>query len=115
MPDAPSVSDVDETVAPIEAISTARFGVVLLLTAAAWTLALPLFTLGFVNNFRSYEVNFIHGLYERKHVAAERAAAAGPGRLLIVGGSGALFGVDAEVLGAKLGIPAVNFGTHAGL
>lgn len=115
MSDAPRASDVEETVAPIAAVSTRCFGIVFLLTAALWFLILPWFSLAFVNNYRSYEVNFIDGLYQRKHIAAERAGARAPGRLVIVGGSGALFGVDAEVISAKLGIPVVNFATHAGL
>lgn len=36
-------------------------------------------------------------------------------RILVVGGSGALFSFDAEVASRRIGRPVVNFGTHAGL
>jgi hypothetical protein len=112
----------DDELQPIRAPSSRRFGILLLLTAACWGLALPVFSLLFVNRYTRYETNFVQGLYERKDVAADRAARraapATPGtgsRLFVVGGSGALFGIDAELIEAKLGIPTVNYATHAAL
>jgi hypothetical protein len=49
-------------------------------------------------------------LDKKRAVAMER-----PPKLLIVGGSNALFGFSAERIETKYGIPAVNFATHAGL
>src|SRR5687768_9389812 len=54
---------------PIAARSTRGFGRVFLLTAALWVLLLPVASLLFVNRYDSYEVNFVQGLYVRKHVA----------------------------------------------
>ncbi len=34
--------------------------------------------------------------------------------MVVLGGSGALFGIDAELIERKLGIPTVNYATHAG-
>ena len=46
----------------------------------------------------------------------DRLAAAIPGpRLLIVAGSGALFGLNAQLIDQQTGIPTINMGTHAGL
>jgi hypothetical protein len=46
----------------------------------------------------------------------EAIAAATPGpRLLIVGGSSGLFGLDAEVIEQQTGLHTVNFASHAGL
>lgn len=36
-------------------------------------------------------------------------------KVVIAGGSNALFGVDAEYMSSELGVPVVNFGLHAGL
>lgn len=36
-------------------------------------------------------------------------------RTVFLGGSGTLFGVDAKLVSQKLGVPAFNFGLHAGL
>jgi hypothetical protein len=36
-------------------------------------------------------------------------------KFLIIGGSGALFGIKARILESDLGIPTINLGTHAGL
>jgi len=55
-------------------------------------------------SFWSYDLN------TRKHA---RAAAITEPKLLIVGGSGALFGINARLLERELGVPSVNLGTHA--
>ena len=45
-----------------------------------------------------------------------RLAARIPGpRLLVVGGSGALFGVSAQMIEQQTGVPTINMATHAGI
>lgn len=44
-----------------------------------------------------------------------RAASIHEPKLLVVGGSATLFGVNARLLEKQLGVPTVNFGTHAAL
>ena len=51
-----------------------------------------------------------HDLNTRKQA---RAASIHEPKLLIVGGSGALFGINARRLQTELGVPTVNLGTHA--
>src|SRR5438552_14476395 len=79
-------------VPPIRARSTRRFGLVWLLTPVLLTVLLPFFTYTFVNRYDHGEASFVEGLYQRKAVAmrraADRAAAAGKSRLVVVGGSG---------------------------
>ena len=56
--------------------------------------------------------SWIDALYEAK----ERAlASTRPPRVVLVGGSGVLFALRADMLSARWGVPVVNFGTHAGL
>ncbi len=86
-------------------------GLSLLLWAAAW----PFLTLGFLNHYDSAEAAWIRGLYQLKDVSLQRPAQGPGGRLIIVGGSGTLFGIDAELIERKLGVTTVNYGTHAGL
>ena len=113
------MADAVDPVPPIRARSTRRFAIVWLLTTAGLAALLPVFTFAFVNRYDSGEVAFVEGLYQRKGAAlrraAERADAIGKPRLAVVGGSGALFGVDAELIELKLGVPCVNLATHAGL
>jgi hypothetical protein len=45
----------------------------------------------------------------------QRAATIQAPKWLVVGGSGALFGIQAELIEARLGYPTVNLGTHAAL
>lgn len=59
-----------------------------------------------------------HRYYWVETLLARKAAAARSvdGRkILLVGGSGALFGLDAALLAKETGIPAVNMGIHGGL
>ena len=102
-------------VPPIDARSSQRFGVIFLLTALVLALVWPVFSLLWLNHYDDAQVGLIGGLYSRKHVAAERAAAKGEPRLFVVGGSGSLAGIDAELIELKLGIPTVNLAAHAGL
>jgi hypothetical protein len=106
-------------VPPIDARSTRRFGLVLLLTPLVLALLWPFLTLAWVNHYDDGQVAFVAGLYSRKHVAAtraaERAAATNRPRLVVIGGSGSLSGIDAELIELKLGIPTVNMAAHAGL
>jgi len=107
-------------VPPIRSISTRRFGWVWLLTPLAWTLAWPALSLLWLNRYDHGESAFIHALYERKHVVMERkgppqVADGSGGRLVVVGGSATLTGIDAALMEAKLRRPTVNYGVHAGL
>ena len=117
--DAAGLPDPAYYVPPVRSRSTRRFGMVWLLTPLMWAACLPLITFAWVNRYGSGEASFVEGLYQRKAVAmrraAERADAAGKPRLVVVGGSGALLGIDAELISLKLGIPCVNLATHAGL
>src|SRR4051812_36376231 len=106
-------------VPPIEARSSRRFGIVWLFTCVVLATLWPFLTLGWINRYDDGEVAFVAGVYARKTVAAarsaERAAAQHKPRVVILGGSGALFGVDAELMERKLGVPCVNLAVHAGL
>lgn len=64
------------------------------------------------NNTGVADSDWVKELYVRKEVAL--ADAPSP-RVLIVGGSGCLFTIDAEHIGARLGKPAVNLCSHAGV
>ena len=73
----------------------------------------PAITLLVLNRRDSREVRWIHELIVRKEaLAAERQ---GTPRVLICGGSNALFGIDAHLIESKLGMPALNLATHAAL
>lgn len=100
---------------PIRGRQTRRFFPVLGLMFLGWVLLWPFLTLGFLNHGDAPAAAWIHGLYERKDVALHRAEQNGRPRLVIVGGSGALFGIDAELIGRRLHIDAINDGSHAGL
>jgi hypothetical protein len=52
------------------------------------------------------------GIYSIKLAAAHRLPSP---KIIFVGGSSVHFGISAELIGSELGMPAVNFGTHAGL
>jgi hypothetical protein len=65
------------------------------------------------NRFDSTNGEFVHKLWMRKELALE--ANPGPGRLLVVGGSGCLFSISAELLEKRLGQPAINLCSHAGV
>jgi hypothetical protein len=71
--------------------------------------------LAFLNRGDAPAVAWIHGLYQRKDVALHRADPAGRPRLVVIGGSGALYGIDAQLIGRRLHVDAINDGAHAGL
>src|SRR2546422_2565556 len=78
-------------------------------------LLFPLFTLATLNWFDKPDSRWIENLYQRKlRALAERPESRGA-RLLVFGGSSAMFGVDAELMEKKLRVPTVNFGTHGAL
>jgi hypothetical protein len=112
------LTDPAARVPPVASRSTRRFALVWLVTALAWVVCLPFLTFGWINRYEDDEAAFIDGLYVRKGVALRRglarAAASGKPLVVVVGGSGALLGIDAELIERKLGVPAVNFATHAG-
>ncbi|MBL29390.1 MAG: hypothetical protein CMM50_17805 [Rhodospirillaceae bacterium] len=58
------------------------------------------------------EAEWVWRMYEAKSDAAR--AIDGP-MLLVVGGSGAHFGIDTNMIEERLGLPSVNFGSHGGL
>lgn len=86
-------------------------GIVLILWAVGW----PFLTLGFVNHYGSPDVDWVEALYQRKDVELRDTERRPESRLIVIGGSEALFGVDAELMQQKLGITTINYGTHAGL
>lgn len=53
--------------------------------------------------------------YEINQKKLQRAASIQKPKLLLVGGSATLFGIQAELIEKTLGYPTVNMGTHAGL
>lgn len=55
---------------------------------------------------------WVHEIIERKQRAARSITAP---KLVLLGGSGTLFGLKASVLEDKLGVPVINGGLHAGL
>lgn len=83
-------------------IASALFGLLALHFALIyWQLGVPTRSSGW-----AYEIN-------QKKL---RKAASIPGpKLLLVGGSATLFGIQAELIEASLNYPTVNLGTHAGL
>jgi hypothetical protein len=99
---------------PIHTTSVPFFGVVwvcsILICVALWE---P-FTYFFVNYYSKPEPAWINNLFYQKNVVANRELGRG-GRLIIFGGSGVLYGVDAEMIEKKLGIPTVNYGIQGGL
>lgn len=86
-------------------------GIWLVLLALAW----PFLTLGFVNHYGAPDGQWIEALYERKDLAVRQSASRPEPRLIVVGGSETLFGVDAELIQRKLGVSTINYGTHAAL
>jgi hypothetical protein len=99
---------------PIRATSVRHF-------AVAWTVTLlvcvPVFAITsvlWVTYNRSADAAWIDFMYRQKDMMLDRRAAQGH-RLIIVGGSNALFGIDGELIERKLHVPTVNFGMHAGL
>jgi hypothetical protein len=103
---------------PVPAIkgdSTGRFGLVLGLTLVCWGVAWPFVTLGFINHYDLSDAAWIHALYQRKNLSLQRPPIDSRGRIVVVGGSGALFGIDAELIERKLGVTTVNDATHAGM
>ena len=53
--------------------------------------------------------------YEINQKKLQRAASIQQPKLLLVGGSATLFGVQAELIESRLNYPTINLGTHAGL
>jgi len=89
---------------------------------AAWLVAVvfvagvlfPLGTLLFLTWSRG-DISWVQSHYLCAERCLEaRPASAGP-RLLIFGGSASAFGIDAGMIEKRLGVPTVNFATHAGL
>ena len=76
-------------------------------------LVFPIATLWLLNWEDDPAVRWIHEIRIRKQRIA--ALTAGKPRLLIAGGSSGFFSVDAGLLTAKLGRPAVNLCTHGAL
>jgi hypothetical protein len=75
--------------------------------------AFPAVTLAILNWNDNPELWWINEIRQRKLRAADNIPH--QARLLLAGGSSGAFSVDAELLEARLGVPAVNLSTHAGL
>lgn len=58
------------------------------------------------------EANWINAIYTKKEAAAAPASA---NKIVIIGGSAALFGVEAETVSKNMHMDAFNLATHAGL
>src|SRR4051812_38842959 len=82
----------------------------LLVSAALWG-GLRMASLGLPLTFGD---RTIIAWYQIKNDAAYHASGSGR-KILIAGGSNALYGVDAAQIAEETGMPTVNFGTHAAL
>ncbi|HSV14935.1 MAG TPA: hypothetical protein VLI90_11810 [Tepidisphaeraceae bacterium] len=100
------------SVPPIRAVSSRRFGLIWLLVLAGFAAFYPLAALAWVNFYRSPDIAFAELVYRQKDVLCQRQPSP---RLLIVGGSGVHFSIDAALIEARLGIPSINYGSYAGL
>ncbi len=58
------------------------------------------------------EAQWVAALYQHKEAIAGKLEGR---KIVVVGGSGALFGIEAAAIEQDTGIPTVNFATHAGL
>lgn len=101
------------TVPPVRVILARRFGFAWLLTLLCCC-SYPIVALGWINFYRNPDSAWVECIYRQKEVAVQRRTAPGP-RIFLVGGSNVQFGIDAELIERKLNIPAINFGTHAGM
>ena len=88
-------------------IHLAAVALFVVISALAWT---ALYRLDYGKPTR--QSRWVAELYERKTRAAD--AISGP-KIVLVGGSSVLFGLRADLLSRTFAVPAVNFGTHAGL
>lgn len=79
--------------------------VTLFAAALLWGIALP-------QLLPARDANWIGGLYALKQA---RAGAENGAKVVLVSGSSGLFGLDSEAMENRLGLPVVNFSTHAGL
>lgn len=102
-------------VPPICGIVGKRFIPSMGIALFVWAISWPFLTLGFVNHYGSPDADWIEAQYQRKDLAVHDSAQSARSRLFIVGGSEALFGVDAELMQRKLGVTTINYATHAGL
>jgi hypothetical protein len=77
---------------------------------ATWILAAGLaWSVGYLYNVRyGSELSWLRIMYERKMAIAAEVQA--PQRVIILGGSGAHYTVDAELMQQELGIPVINLG-----
>lgn len=95
--------------------SHTHFGWQYLMTIAALGIILfPGCSLLLLNRYDSIDCRWINKLYHQKQIAALRADKRGSHRLILLGGSAGVFGIDAELIESKLGVPTVNYATHAG-
>jgi hypothetical protein len=99
---------------PIRAKSVRSFARVWLITVISAAVVFSFVSILGINYYTTEDPAWIDLLYRQKQVALRRRESS-PHRIIIVGGSGALFGIDAELIEKKLHIPTVNFATHAGL
>ncbi len=102
---------------PTESIAECRWGVrSFAMGAVGAAVVVVVVYLALASAFLAYPDHpgtvFCQELYTRKDALAHEAQGE---RVLIVGGSGALFSVRAEMIAAATGMPAINGATHAGL
>ncbi|MDB5293505.1 MAG: hypothetical protein JWL69_4746 [Phycisphaerales bacterium] len=99
---------------PIRTTSVKNFALTWIVTLAACFPVFGLIAAGWVTYYRSPDAAWINFMCRQKEVMLDRRAAQGH-RLIIVGGSNALFGIDGELIERKLHVPTVNYGLHAAL
>jgi hypothetical protein len=99
---------------PIRTTSVKHFALTWIITLAVCFPAFGVVAGSWVTYHRSVNAAWIDFMCRQKEVMLDRRAAQGH-RLIIVGGSNALFGIDGELIERKLHIPTVNYGLHAGL
>lgn len=102
------------TVPPVQVQLGRRFGLAWIITLLCCC-SYPLVALAVVNFYRNPDSAWVECIYRQKEVVTQRRAAAPDGRIFLVGGSSVQFGIDAELIERKLGVPTINFGTHAGM
>ncbi|MDB5171251.1 MAG: hypothetical protein JWN51_24 [Phycisphaerales bacterium] len=99
---------------PIRTTSAKNFGLAWIVTLVLCFPVFGVIAAVWVTYYRSTNAAWINFMCRQKEVMLDRRAAQGH-RLIIVGGSNALFGIDGELIERKLHVPTVNYGLHAGL
>jgi hypothetical protein len=82
--------------------------------AAGFVIVMGLYAVEFYRNLGvpTNSSRWCSEIYQKKRMAAGKITSP---KLLLVGGSGVLFGLSAKEIQDQTGFPTINFGTHAGL